>query len=207
MAGNRSSRGLGRALAEEIFRAGDLLVADIRNATELRPLARRFGNAMRVITVDIRSSKQVESVIRSTLEAFGRLDVLINNAKYGTWDRGASFYQITFACPEIGTPDLSGYFAVKAAIERLSDALALEVRKSGINVWIVEVGALWADMAAPSQASRDATGYFSKSSQILQKLLQTVYSMPGDKVTAALARRSPGRFSSADFSIRGMILT
>jgi len=78
-----SSRGLGRALAEEILQHGDKLVATARKPDELAPLVAKYGDAIRTISVDVREPKQVAAAVALAIEAFGRVDVLVNNAGYG----------------------------------------------------------------------------------------------------------------------------
>jgi NAD(P)-dependent dehydrogenase (short-subunit alcohol dehydrogenase family) len=81
-----ASSGLGRALTEEILRAGDLLVATARNTAELEPLASQFRNEMRAVALDVLNSKDMKVALSAALESFGRIDVLVNNASYGAID-------------------------------------------------------------------------------------------------------------------------
>ena len=75
-----SSRGLGRALADEILAHGDKLVATARKPGDLAPLAEKYGDAVCTVSVDVREAKQVEAAVALAVEAFGRVDVLVNNA-------------------------------------------------------------------------------------------------------------------------------
>lgn len=79
-----SSRGIGRAIAIESARSGaDIIItyneqADSAEsvATEIRGLGRRALS----LQVDVSSRVRVQKMISRTLEAFGRIDGLINNA-------------------------------------------------------------------------------------------------------------------------------
>ena len=48
-----SSRGLGRALAESVLAAGEKLIATARDVSQLDDLPRRFGDAVRLVPLDV----------------------------------------------------------------------------------------------------------------------------------------------------------
>jgi NAD(P)-dependent dehydrogenase (short-subunit alcohol dehydrogenase family) len=77
-----SSRGFGRRLAEAVLAHGDLLVATARNPEQLSDLVRQYGEQMRAIPLDVTKPEQARAAISSTINAFGRLDVVVNNAGY-----------------------------------------------------------------------------------------------------------------------------
>ena len=77
------SRGLGQEFAEGLAEAGASLMICARREQWLTPAleemrARGFKIEGRVC--DVTDPQQVESVIAATLEAYGRIDILINNA-------------------------------------------------------------------------------------------------------------------------------
>jgi NAD(P)-dependent dehydrogenase (short-subunit alcohol dehydrogenase family) len=78
-----SSRGLGRALAEAVLAAGDKLVATARNPEQISDLVERYGERVRTIALDVTDANAAENAVRSAVDAFGRIDVLVNNAGYG----------------------------------------------------------------------------------------------------------------------------
>src|SRR6267378_474689 len=78
-----SSRGLGRALAEAVLAAGHKLVATARNPTQLVDLVRRYGDQVRTVALDVTDERAAGDAIKAAIEAFGGLDVLVNNAGYG----------------------------------------------------------------------------------------------------------------------------
>jgi NAD(P)-dependent dehydrogenase (short-subunit alcohol dehydrogenase family) len=78
-----SNRGLGRALAEAVLNAGHKLVASARNPQELSDLAARFGDRVRIVALDVTSEQAAIDAISTAVDAFGRLDILANNAGYG----------------------------------------------------------------------------------------------------------------------------
>jgi len=78
-----SSRGLGRALVEEILAAGDKVVATARKPEELADLAKVHGEKIRMVKLDVTSSADSERAINEAIKAFGVIDVVVNNAGYG----------------------------------------------------------------------------------------------------------------------------
>jgi NAD(P)-dependent dehydrogenase (short-subunit alcohol dehydrogenase family) len=78
-----SSRGLGRALAESVLAAGEKLVATARDVSQLEDLPRRFGDAVRLVPLDVTDPGAATNAVDAAVSGFGRLDVLVNNAGYG----------------------------------------------------------------------------------------------------------------------------
>ncbi|HVZ15083.1 MAG TPA: SDR family NAD(P)-dependent oxidoreductase [Bauldia sp.] len=78
-----SSRGLGRALAEAVLEDGHRLVASARNPTRLDALCERFGSHVHPFTHDVTDPRAADLAIKAAVVAYGRLDVVVNNAGYG----------------------------------------------------------------------------------------------------------------------------
>ncbi|HEV7777652.1 MAG TPA: oxidoreductase [Luteibacter sp.] len=78
-----SSRGLGRALAEAVLAAGHQLVATARKPEQLSDLVERYGEQVRAVALDVTDETAVHDAVKAAVDAFGRLDVLVNNAGYG----------------------------------------------------------------------------------------------------------------------------
>ncbi len=77
-----SSRGLGRSLAEAVLAHGDLLVATARNPEQLGDLVSKYGEQIRAVALDVTNPEQARTAIATAIDAFGRLDVVVNNAGY-----------------------------------------------------------------------------------------------------------------------------
>ena len=77
-----SSRGLGRALAEAVLAAGHRLVATARNPEELRTLVATAPDRSRAVALDVTDPAAARKAIDAAVAAFGRIDVLVNNAGY-----------------------------------------------------------------------------------------------------------------------------
>jgi NAD(P)-dependent dehydrogenase (short-subunit alcohol dehydrogenase family) len=78
-----SSRGLGKALAQAVLAAGHKLVATARNPAQLADLVERYGDQVRAVALDVTDERAANNAVRTAIDAFGRLDVLANNAGYG----------------------------------------------------------------------------------------------------------------------------
>ena len=78
-----SARGLGRAITEAALAAGDRVVATARTLGPLEPLLGRFDDRLRLATLDVTDEPAADAAIRLAVEAFGSIDVVVNNAGYG----------------------------------------------------------------------------------------------------------------------------
>jgi dehydrogenase/reductase SDR family protein 4 len=77
------SRGIGRAIALGFAEAGADVVVASRTAADLEEVAgqiRGLGRRAVAVQADIAVRAEVDGMVRSTLEEFGTVDVLINNA-------------------------------------------------------------------------------------------------------------------------------
>jgi NAD(P)-dependent dehydrogenase (short-subunit alcohol dehydrogenase family) len=81
-----SSRGIGRALAEAVLGAGHRLVATARDPAQLASLVEAHGESVRAVALDVTDPHAAQRAVQVAVDAFGGLDVLVNNAGYGNVD-------------------------------------------------------------------------------------------------------------------------
>ena len=75
-----ASRGIGEAAAEIFAAAGANVVLAARGVAEIGEIAERIGKNARAVACDVADYGSVEALVRDAEEAFGPVDILINNA-------------------------------------------------------------------------------------------------------------------------------
>ena len=90
------ARGIGRAIVERLGEAGaDVVIGDFRldeaEATAAE-VARSSGRQIRAVQADVTHLQQVQALRDAALKAFGKIDILINNAG---WDKLMPFLKTT----------------------------------------------------------------------------------------------------------------
>ena len=77
------SSGFGKELTEAVLARGDRLVATARKREALDTLASRYPEMVRTAALDVTREGDAAAAVRLAQEAFGGLDVLVNNAGFG----------------------------------------------------------------------------------------------------------------------------
>jgi len=90
------ARGIGRAIVQRLAEAGaDVVIGDFRldeaeaTASEIQ---KTTGRQVRAVRADVTDLKQVEALRDAALQAFGKIDIRVNNAG---WDRLMPFLKTT----------------------------------------------------------------------------------------------------------------
>jgi acetoacetyl-CoA reductase len=117
-----ASRGLGRAIAEELGRNGTKVVVNYSRSKEpaeelVQEISENGGEAI-AVQADVSDPEQAQSLIDQTIERFRRIDVLVNNAGINVdrtlkklsvedWDKviqvdlNSAFYTVHAALPHM----------------------------------------------------------------------------------------------------------
>jgi len=78
-----ASSGIGAATARAAARAGARVVLAARREERISALADGIGGGAIAVGCDVTDRAQVDALARAALDAFGRIDVLVNNAGQG----------------------------------------------------------------------------------------------------------------------------
>ena len=78
-----ASTGFGRLLAEEVLKAGGRVLATARKPEQIAELTQKYPETARAFALDVTQPEQIAAVAKEAIAAFGRIDVLVNNAGYG----------------------------------------------------------------------------------------------------------------------------
>lgn len=79
-----SSTGFGRSLTEAVLKHGDRVVATARKPEQLNDLVDQYPETAKAFRLDVTNPQNISEVVDFALLTFGQIDVLVNNAGYGT---------------------------------------------------------------------------------------------------------------------------
>jgi len=180
-----ASSGIGEATAQRLLADGYVVYAAARRLERMQALG---AMGARLLPLDLTDDASIVAAVDAIQRSQGRLDVLVNNAGYGSYgaledvplDEGRRQFEVNVfglaRLIQLSTPMMraqgSGcivnitsiggkmhepmgtwYHATKFAVEGLSDCLRMELAPFGINVVIVEPGAIrteWTGIAKES---------------------------------------------------------
>jgi NAD(P)-dependent dehydrogenase (short-subunit alcohol dehydrogenase family) len=192
-----ASSGIGAATARRLAKAGFTVYGAARRTDRLAELA---DAGVRALGMDLADDVSMASGVARILDETGRMDVLVNNAGYGSYgaiedvplaearqqvevnlfglarltqlvlpamrtQRSGRVVNITSIGGKITTAFGGWYHASKFAVEGLSDALRQEVRPFGIDVVVVEPGAIrteWSGIAMGSGLAASGDGPYGE---------------------------------------------
>ena len=178
-----ASSGIGKATAQFFHDKGWNVVATMRTPEKETQLT-QLDNTL-VTRLDVTNSDSIQSAINESIDRFGQIDVLVNNAGYGAFgpleafsmekvrrqfdtnvtgliettkavlpqmrqQKSGTIVNISSIGGKMTFPLGSLYHGTKFAVEGISEALLYELEPLGINVKIIEPGAISTDFAGRS---------------------------------------------------------
>ncbi len=161
-----AGRGIGHATSIALSRAGYAITMMARSERQLADAVievekeQGFGRALAVIG-DVRDEDDCEAAVRKTLESFGRLDVLVNNA--GIFRTAPLIESSTEMWKEVLDTNLTGVFLItRAAVRAMAQS-----HQGGI---IVNVSSMAGKLGYPGSgaycASKFGLGGFSAAIRV-----------------------------------------
>jgi NAD(P)-dependent dehydrogenase (short-subunit alcohol dehydrogenase family) len=75
-----ASRGLGRAAAQRLYQRGASVAVNVRDIERAEEVAHSLGDRAFPVPGDVAALGKPDDIARRTLERFGRIDILVNNA-------------------------------------------------------------------------------------------------------------------------------
>ena len=152
------STGIGREIAEVALEQGHQVAVTARDESRVGDFVERFGARALPLALDVTDKAQCADAVARTEQAFGRVDVLVNNAGYG----------YLAAIEEGEEPEVRAMFETNffGALSMIKAALpAMRARRSG---YIVNISSMAGLVANPG------TGYYSASKFALEGLTEAL---------------------------------
>ena len=150
-----ASRGLGREIARAALAAGHKVVAGVRKPGALDDLTAEYGDRLAAVPLDVTDGEAARAAVRTAVDRFGRLDVLVNNAGYANV---ASVEDVDF--DDFRTQVDTNLFGVV----RLTQA-ALPVMREQRSGHVIQISSVGGRLATPGlaayQSAKWAVGGFS----------------------------------------------
>jgi NAD(P)-dependent dehydrogenase (short-subunit alcohol dehydrogenase family) len=152
-----SASGLGRNIAEAVLASGDRLIATARDPRRLEDLVKKYGDQVRTAALDVVDESAAQAAVQMAVAAFGRLDVVVNNAGYGDI---APFEQLSSQRFK-AVVDTNFYGVVNVSRAAIP---IMRKQKSGCILQISSVGGrLTRPGSSPYHAAKWAVGGFTES--------------------------------------------
>ena len=147
-----ASSGIGRRLAVDLAARGATVVGCARSREGLEETAvelKRYGGSSQVIVCDVGDPGQVKGMIEDIVARFGKIDILINNAGFGSY---RSFAESSMESIEAMTRTnyLGTVYCTKAALP------SMIARRSG---HIVNISSVSGKIGTPNMAGYSATKF------------------------------------------------
>jgi NAD(P)-dependent dehydrogenase (short-subunit alcohol dehydrogenase family) len=203
-----ASSGIGEATARRLLADGYKVFVAARRVDRMANLASLGATPL---PLDLTDDASIVAAVETIKTAAGRLDVLVNNAGYGSYgaledvplvearrqfevnvfglarlcqlvlpimraQKSGKIVNVTSIGGKIWEPLGSWYHATKYAVEGLSDCLRVEVERLGIDVVVIEPGAIrteWAGIAREGLLQMSGNGAYAEQAKRHAQMLAT----------------------------------
>ena len=227
-----ASSGIGEATAHRLLADGFRVFAGARRLDRMEKLAAQGATPL---ALDLTDDASIVAAIDAIRTQAGRLDVLVNNAGYGSYgaledvplaearrqfevnvfglsrlcqltlpmmraQKYGRIVNVTSIGGKMWEPMGSWYHATKFAVEGLSDCLRVEVRPFGIDVIVIEPGAIqteWAGIAADGLRQASGSGAYAALAEIMPGCWRAPKRRGCPHRPTSSPRRSPARCARA----------
>jgi short-subunit dehydrogenase len=245
-----ASSGIGQTTACRLQQAGLTVYAAARRVDRLAELV---PSGVHTVALDVTEDDSATKAVDEILAAEGRIDVLVNNAGYGSYGAleevpmsearaqievnlfglahltqlvlpamraqgNGTVINISSMGGRFATPLGSWYHASKFAVEGLSDAMRLELRRFGINVVLIEPGLIrtdWGAIAAERLRATSGHGPYAEQASVIAESLEngsrpdapmsSPTSVIAEAVAKAVAARRPRTRYRVGYGARPLI--
>lgn len=229
-----ASSGIGETTARRLAALGYTVYAAARRVERMESLT---ADGVRVLALDVTDEQSMTACVETILRETGRIDVLVNNAGYGSFgaledvplsearkqfevnifglarliqlvlptmraQASGTIVNISSAGGKVAEPLGSWYHATKFAVEGLSDSLRLELRPFGIDVVIIEPGAIrteWNTIARAGLMRTSGDTAYAEQAETVRRVFEEADapgwgsepSVVADAIVAAVQARRP----------------
>ena len=111
-----AGRGIGQGIAVAFAEAGADVTCTARTVSQIEATAaevRRIGRRALATPCDVRNAEQIQNMVDKTVEAFGRIDILVNNAADAEYGRLMDTNPSSFAS-DLNACLISAFLCIKA---------------------------------------------------------------------------------------------
>ena len=169
-----ASSGIGKETAKLLSQSGLVVYGAARRLEKMQDLK---DAGVHILQMDVTDEKSMVKGVQDILKAEKRIDVLVNNAGYGSYgsledvplseakyqfevnvfgmarltqlvipqmrsQKSGKIINISSIGGKLGEPHGAWYHATKFAVEGLSDSIRMELKQFGIQVIVIEPGAI-----------------------------------------------------------------
>jgi 3-oxoacyl-[acyl-carrier protein] reductase len=177
------TKGIGRAIAGALAGRGARVVVGARSEGDVDAVVGELGADAVGVVCDVRRAEDCVRLVDAAVEAFGGLDVLVNNAGVGVFETVEALDVEDW--DRVIETNLSGvFYCSNAAIPHLK-------RRGG--GWIINIGSLAGKNAFPGGAAYNASkfGLIGFSEALMQEVrhdgIRVTYIMPGSVATPSFS--------------------